>query len=406
MKILYFYTDQLDQHSVFESQVVGWYRALRLSKVDAYFLLAYIDPGTPGRRDFIRRRIRGLKAEFGQGRVSGFRFPMFPCQRLNSLLVPAYLLWLVARRFGIGPSEKVVIHAHGHAFFIALHLGCVLPNTRIVADIRADHLAESLDFGGIPAEKLNLLRMRYGRAYQKADGWICVSRALVDRTATLADLRKPSLVVPCCHDPALFFYSEASREAKRSELGVNERYVVVYIGLWRQWADPQRIIDCFRHIKKEKPEAFLFVLTGDTAAALRDLHDFMSTGDACVRTVPHEQVGGYLCAADLGLLLRDSSPTNQVASPTKFAEYLACGLPVLRTTGIGDLDEVCARLPKDLFPCLPPTDHWKPDLWISALPRGPSPEQRASLASEAHRIFDRKKYAEAAGSFYNDLFLG
>jgi glycosyltransferase involved in cell wall biosynthesis len=43
-----------------------------------------------------------------------------------------------------------------------------------------------------------------------------------------------------------------------------------------------------------------------------------------------------LAAGDYGLLLREPSVTNQVAAPVKFAEYLACGLPVICSDCIGD----------------------------------------------------------------------
>ena len=43
-----------------------------------------------------------------------------------------------------------------------------------------------------------------------------------------------------------------------------------------------------------------------------------------------------LSAADFGLLLRENNIVNNVASPTKFAEYLMAGLPVIISNGIGD----------------------------------------------------------------------
>jgi glycosyltransferase involved in cell wall biosynthesis len=56
-------------------------------------------------------------------------------------------------------------------------------------------------------------------------------------------------------------------------------------------------------------------------------------------SVPHTEVPAYVAAADVGLLFRDASIINRVASPVKFAEYLACGVPVVLTDGIGDYSE-------------------------------------------------------------------
>lgn len=48
------------------------------------------------------------------------------------------------------------------------------------------------------------------------------------------------------------------------------------------------------------------------------------------------EVPEYLLAADYGLLIRENSITNYVASPVKFAEYLSCGLKVIISSELGD----------------------------------------------------------------------
>ena len=52
--------------------------------------------------------------------------------------------------------------------------------------------------------------------------------------------------------------------------------------------------------------------------------------------VKAEDVPTWLQLADYGILLRENSVTNQVASPTKFAEYLYSGLDVLISENLGD----------------------------------------------------------------------
>jgi glycosyltransferase involved in cell wall biosynthesis len=62
-----------------------------------------------------------------------------------------------------------------------------------------------------------------------------------------------------------------------------------------------------------------------------------------VLTVAPEDVPRYLHAADVGLSLIRTSAARQASSPTKFAEYLAAGLPVISTAEIGDLDAQIAE---------------------------------------------------------------
>jgi glycosyltransferase involved in cell wall biosynthesis len=48
----------------------------------------------------------------------------------------------------------------------------------------------------------------------------------------------------------------------------------------------------------------------------------------------------YLIVGDYGLLIREETITNKVASPVKFAEYLACGLKVIISNNLGDYSEI------------------------------------------------------------------
>ena len=59
---------------------------------------------------------------------------------------------------------------------------------------------------------------------------------------------------------------------------------------------------------------------------------------AVVRSVSPEQIPDHLYAGDIGLCLITSSFSNLASAPTRFAEYLAAGMPVLVTTGVGDLE--------------------------------------------------------------------
>ena len=58
----------------------------------------------------------------------------------------------------------------------------------------------------------------------------------------------------------------------------------------------------------------------------------------------YHEVNSYLNAADAGFLLREQSPLNEVASPTKFAEYCLTGLPVIMQNTVKDAFEMARSL--------------------------------------------------------------
>lgn len=60
-------------------------------------------------------------------------------------------------------------------------------------------------------------------------------------------------------------------------------------------------------------------------------------------SVNHEAVPSYLSAADVGLCFVHQAPSRLYCSPIKVGEYLACGLPVLITKGIGEDSDWIAK---------------------------------------------------------------
>jgi glycosyltransferase involved in cell wall biosynthesis len=77
----------------------------------------------------------------------------------------------------------------------------------------------------------------------------------------------------------------------------------------------------------------LQVLTRQTDLA----HRLLNGMDASVRSLAPEEVPGALCSGDVGLSLCVSSFSKIASAPTRFAEYLAAGMPVVTTTGVGDV---------------------------------------------------------------------
>ena len=62
-----------------------------------------------------------------------------------------------------------------------------------------------------------------------------------------------------------------------------------------------------------------------------------------VETVQHETVPARLAASSVGLIFVRPSFARIGMSPTKLAEYLACGLPVVATHQIGDTKSILEK---------------------------------------------------------------
>ena len=64
----------------------------------------------------------------------------------------------------------------------------------------------------------------------------------------------------------------------------------------------------------------------------------IETGNYSVRSVRGRDVPSYLAASDAGLAFIKPCFSKIASSPTKYAEYLASGLPLIINSGIGDSD--------------------------------------------------------------------
>ena len=140
---------------------------------------------------------------------------------------------------------------------------------------------------------------------------------------------QPSWVIPCLAPEAEFSFTPALRERVRGKLGISQDEIVyVYSGSLAAYQCFEETIVTFKAALTNGQHARLIVLTPEVERARRICADVPSSR-IIIKSVPHAAVNGYLNAADFGMLLRDSTPVNLVAFPTKFAEYAMAGLKVV-----------------------------------------------------------------------------
>lgn len=150
---------------------------------------------------------------------------------------------------------------------------------------------------------------------------------------------------PCNADESIFYYKQDERDEIRQNLELNDRFVVVYSGgLQMKWHVPKLVFKAFSLIKTEFDNAFFLILTHDQEIASEHAKQAgINEQNYKTMSLDNKQVRPYLSASDMGLLIRDNVIMNNVASPTKFAEYVMCGLPVVISDGVGDFSELAVQ---------------------------------------------------------------
>lgn len=179
-------------------------------------------------------------------------------------------------------------------------------------------------------------------AAARCNAMICVSHAMKEKVvADWAIEASKVAVVPCCTDVSGVANAFFMRDRVRTQLQLDDKFVVAYCGSLESWQMPRESMSLFSAISRICKTAHLLAITTNPRGMVRLADDAgISADKRTILSVPQSEVPGLLAAGDCGLLLREASIVNLVASPVKFAEYLAVGLPVVITEGIGDYSEL------------------------------------------------------------------
>lgn len=245
-----------------------------------------------------------------------------------------------------------LIHARGYvpgaiAWGLKRWLGI-----RYLFDIRGLQAEEYVDAGNWDAREV---RFRLTKRVEQwilrdADGIVTLTEAIRPVLRDFPGFRSrpappPWEVIPCCVELDHFRFREAGRERVRAELNLTDRLVLVYAGSLGTWYLLEEMVSFFKVARRTLPELFFLILAnGSSDAVWTALRKHgIDDKDAAVHWARFEELPDYLSAADAGIAFIRPCLSKRSSSPTKYAEYLACGLPLVTNAGIGDVDLLVER---------------------------------------------------------------
>ena len=263
---------------------------------------------------------------------SAIVLPMLPRMTsfgFNTLMLFFVLLFL---------NQRSVIARNVLAARIALRLKSIL-KLKVCFDGRGAIAAEWNEYQVVPLQEWkNSIHTWEKLVVLNVDFRIAVSEELVKYwNERYGYSENKHVVIPCTLNtsfrPEILKQEEIENARKKMKFDADD-IVLVYSGSTAGWQSfdllqgfLQKIINNNKNIK------VLFLSEKD-----KNVDQLKAEfPDKIFQTfVKHSEVSGILKSCDIGILIREKSVTNQVASPTKFAEYLSAGLPVIISEGIGD----------------------------------------------------------------------
>lgn len=249
------------------------------------------------------------------------------------------------KRYGIE-----MVHARAQiAATMALALKRRL-GVRMIFDIRGLMAEEYFDADHWRKESIpyRLTKTMERRALAAADGVVTLTERIwpiIKEWEGLRGREIPHEVVPCCTDLELFQFRQEDRDRRRKELGIGDRFVVVYSGSIDGWYLTEQMADFFAEFRQRIPDAHFLWLTPNGQGRIEGLMQErqIAPESYTVRAAASVEVASYLSASDAGLAFIKPCFSKLASSPTKTAEYLACGLPLIINAGIGDSDTLVTK---------------------------------------------------------------
>lgn len=245
--------------------------------------------------------------------------------------------------------EIDVLHARGHIAAAIGALAKLIRRSRLIFDIRGFMPEEYTDAGVWPEGGLVYRRMKSveRRLMKSADAFVVLTekaREILFPGCTDRDaLGRPLEVIPCCVDVERFRRADdSSRDQLRGEANLQNRRVFVYVGALGGWYLTKEMADFLATAHQMDEKTFSLILTQSPPEMIE--RHFRKHGIAkenyLIRKVAPEEIPRFLSMADIALSFIKPCYSKLASSPTKMAEYLASGLPVISNAGIGDVDRV------------------------------------------------------------------
>lgn len=180
---------------------------------------------------------------------------------------------------------------------------------------------------------------------READGIVTLTEAVRPLLRSFPGLQQravlpPWSVIPTCVDLKHFAFDAAGRERIRAGLGVGDRPVLVYSGSIGTFYLLDEMLDFYLAAREQWPGLFFLALVNRSPEVVTQAFAArgISPSEFAVAWARHDEMPAYLSAADAAIAFIRPSVSKQSSTPTKYGEYFSCGLPLVTSAGVGDVN--------------------------------------------------------------------
>lgn len=162
-------------------------------------------------------------------------------------------------------------------------------------------------------------------------------------------------VIPCCADFDHFDKRKVlarNTASWKKKLGIkNEVFVISYLGSVGTWYMLPEMLDFFKTLKNLLPESvFLFITKDNPEAIAKEARSKgISAEDLKIQPANRKQVPELISISNASLFFIKPVWSKKASSPTKMAELMGMGIPIIANANVGDVDLVMKQNPTGIL---------------------------------------------------------
>lgn len=224
--------------------------------------------------------------------------------------------------------------------------------TKFIFDMRGFWADERVD-GNIWNLRIPIFKKVYNYFKEKEKSFLLNADEIVSLTFTGKDefltwdyLQEKSLnvsVIPCCADLEHFDFDRYPRDEQlKKKMGIPiEDDVICYLGSVGTWYMMEEMLDYFKaHLSICSNSTFLWI-TKDNPDSILDYANSIGVGNKIViQPAERNELPNLLSIVDVSIFFIKPLFSKKASSPTKMAELLGMGIPIICNHGVGDTDGI------------------------------------------------------------------
>lgn len=193
------------------------------------------------------------------------------------------------------------------------------------------------------------LKVKEKTLFSKSETVISLTRKAIPEIHKIQGGKIPSQineVIPTCVDTDYFSsnnINEELRSATIEKFQIKESdFIISYLGSLSTWYLPEEMFDFFKRLLSKKNEAKFLIITQDEHETYRALAKSKGIPNDKIILISavRSEVPTLLSLSNASLFFIKPAYSKMASSPTKLAELLSMGIPVICNGGIGDTEEI------------------------------------------------------------------